>query len=367
MAVVPVLVGASPDVQFDVAPPSLKSPSFRIPWVDYVKGMCITWVVFRHTASGLQDGAVIRTDTFLTIYAWLGEYSMGALFFMSGFFIRGAVHRPMKDFLYNRAMTIGYVYVLWVTLFWIFQTITGSFSNRDSSFVRVLDMLYTPPWHYWFIYALLLISIVYVCLRKLGLPDWAVVAIGIFLYFGEGLFGLVPWAGFHFLCRHMVLYTAGAWTGTDGVFARLSRAPSRVVVAVLAMALTVVVIGTLYNYKEMPVGRLVSFTAGFVVLACVGCLLQRAQLLRVLEYIGRHSLQIYVAHVFGTAGMRILLNTFLGIGEHHVVLHISLGLLAGVFGPIALTIVADRMNFPYLFTLLPNRKARKLASAPVAA
>ena len=184
----------------------------------------------------------------------------------------------------------------------------------------LVDVL-CPPWHYWFLYALFVVSTFYVILRKLGLSNGAVFAVALALYFGEGLFGYVPWPGFHFLCRHSVFFAFGAWSGGDGIISNIGRAPTRKLVPLIALAVTLVIVDTLYGLKSERATVIMLFVPAFVVMAAVACLLQRYHALRIIEYLGRNTLPIYLAHVFGTAGVRIALN-LAGVSERFVFIHL---------------------------------------------
>ena len=61
-------------------------------------------------------------------------------------------------------------------------------------------------------------------------------------------------------------------------------------------------------------------------------LTERANLHRAIQFLGRYTLEIYVVHVIGSAGTRIVLLKVVHI--YSPTLHIVMGALAGIFVPI---------------------------------
>jgi peptidoglycan/LPS O-acetylase OafA/YrhL len=56
---------------------------------------------------------------------------------------------------------------------------------------------------------------------------------------------------------------------------------------------------------------------------------------KLLNFIGRYSLEIYILHILVAAGIRILLSVFLEV--QNAVIHITLGTLCGVLIPFIIT------------------------------
>jgi membrane-bound acyltransferase YfiQ involved in biofilm formation len=71
---------------------------------------------------------------------------------------------------------------------------------------------------------------------------------------------------------------------------------------------------------------------------------------KLINSIGRYSFEIYILHILVTAGVRITLNSFLGIDN--IIIHITLGTLCGILIPFALANLLNRQKwFKIMFRL----------------
>ncbi len=325
---------------------------YRIPWIDYVKGMVITYVVFTHVVRGLQGGAVEQSAWYVAFHPWVSGYAMAFFFFMSGLFIPSSVDKPFLEFLDNRVRTIVYPYVVWVVLFTLLMNAMGRFTNHRASLDPIIWMWASPPYHYWFFYALFLISILYVVLRRLRFSNGAIVVFFFLLYVGEAIIDGLAWRGFNFVCRHGIFFVFGAWIGRDGIIARLGAVTNRTVFGIMVVALCGVTFLTMTGMKDHRLTEIAIVPYGFTVMICFATLLQRYKALSIVEFWGRNSMRIFVAHVIGTAGARIVLEKIFGI--ENVPVHIVIGILAGIYFSIGLSWLCRRFDFPYLY-VLPSR------------
>jgi fucose 4-O-acetylase-like acetyltransferase len=89
--------------------------------------------------------------------------------------------------------------------------------------------------------------------------------------------------------------------------------------------------------------------SGIIASVSVAIILDKHQWLPCLKNWGQLSLQIYVIHTATAAIARIILKKFLHIDN--LPIHLFIGVLAGIYGAIALNSIASRMNWKYLFTL----------------
>jgi uncharacterized membrane protein YcfT len=93
-------------------------------------------------------------------------------------------------------------------------------------------------------------------------------------------------------------------------------------------------------------------------------LLDRFPGIEALRYLGRNSLQIYVAGGHGSVATRILLNKVLGFTALSP--HILLGTVAGLVLPLVLVAVCKAVGFRYLFSW-PKPEAEGLDEAALTA
>jgi hypothetical protein len=93
--------------------------------------------------------------------------------------------------------------------------------------------------------------------------------------------------------------------------------------------------------------------AGSAAVLALSTLIARRGPVPALSLWGKESLAIYCAHTLASAGARIGLKGFAHVS--HPGIHLALGVLAGLCGPLALVWITKRLRFPYLFEL-PRRR-----------
>ena len=176
-------------------------------------------------------------------------------------------------------------------------------------------MPFRPYAHFWFIRTLFLVTITYVAFGKLRVPNYVLFALAILgsLYDSEragSLYWYTAWLTFGALVRRnrylqVVALLGASLLGWPGIY------------AVLGMALVAFISVAFYNR--------VSF----------------------LSWLGALSFEIYLAHIFGTAGVRILLLK--GLHVHSLPIHFVAGLVAGIVVPVVIAETVRRFKIRYVF------------------
>jgi uncharacterized membrane protein YcfT len=100
--------------------------------------------------------------------------------------------------------------------------------------------------------------------------------------------------------------------------------------------------------------------SGTVAVVALALLTDKAKLESAIQFLGRHSLEIYLVHTIASAGVRITLLKFAHLSAPAP--HLVLGTLAGLYIPIALLLLFKRVGLQFGFTLLGAEHAIKLAS-----
>ncbi len=151
----------------------------RLLWPDVAKGACILLVVLHHVTTKhyaplVADGLGPVEGLWVGLSGGLKPIRMPLFFLMSGFFATRLVRRPWPD-VRDRALRIGYVYVIWLVLLWGVFTLEVTLpTNRTQGWVELLlDLVYAST-GLWFLYALALYTVLAAALRHL--PPVVVVA-----------------------------------------------------------------------------------------------------------------------------------------------------------------------------------------------
>lgn len=342
-----------------------KLPRARNAWVDYAKGIGTLLVVFGHVWRGLHTAALpMNAQVFATIDAFIYSFHMPLFFLLSGLFIERAARKPTPEVLRGKARTVVYPYVVWTLLYGTANVALSRLTNSHLSFTQfVPSFLWAPYAHFWFLYALLGCSLLYVGLAKAGLNSAAIAIAAMLLYATIPLVGLGPW-GVPYLVRSYFLYFAlGAWFQEMTRGANAMRTSSLLVVAAASMALC----GAAAWFGLSDAVWAVPWLAvvGTLGVLAVSRSLENAGRAAWLLRLGELSLPVYVAHTLGTAAARIVLSK--GAHVDNLAVHVVVGMAAGLALPLALHTVARRARFRYLFTLpAPEQRAAAPALAKAA-
>lgn len=344
----------------DVQAPALAR--VRLGWVDVAKGVGILLVVFGHVLRGLiHAGICPRTPLWEGVDRFLYAFHMPLFFLLAGLFLPRALGRPWKQFGSDRARTLLYPYLLWGTLQTLFMILASGHTNRQASPSDLWRIVYTPPMQFWFLYVLMMLTAAMWVWRRLGGPLWlflvAMAALRLSSY-ADATLGWPAWPVLNSLRDHAVYLALGAVLGERGFAQAWAQIPARALAAIPALGLGVAALAIALGWYESrlaPVAMTAAALAGVAGVLAAAVLLERSPLGATLEFWGRLSLEIYVAHTIASAGVRVLLKS----GLHHsgLATHIALGVLAGMLVPIALHLLARRLGVRFLFTL-PAAKAQ---------
>ena len=109
-----------------------------------------------------------------------------------------------------------------------------------------------------------------------------------------------------------------------------------------------------YVQRFMPVLFAFISITGCAFIINFSYLLQRLNIFKFLRVIGYHSLFIYVMHLMVIAAFRILYVNVLG--QTNVYVFIIVGILAGIFIPMVIYNLAEKIGAGWLFELKKNRE-----------
>jgi len=328
-------------------------PFARLHWIDFLRFMYITVVVLYHVRMGLERAGIYDAGpTYLLVENFIGGFSMAGFFFVSGLFIVYSASRDLKVFLKAKFQTIVWLYLVWAVIHCITQAAMSQWTNRARSFSDIWTLIYMAPDHYWFLYTLFFSMLLFALAIRLriSMPVFLGICIAFHLTSFFPNIYLGDW-GVVYSIRRYIMYTAlGAVIGLDGKpFRWLIDTTARNLVLLGIAGSAFVFMCAYTGLRTDP--RVIPFQAifGLIGSSSWAILLSRSGRFKFIEYIGRHSMYIYVAHVMGLAAMRIFLQKILGI--EHALIHFVLGVAAAVYAPILLAIVADKFGMYYLFSL----------------
>jgi peptidoglycan/LPS O-acetylase OafA/YrhL len=269
---------------------------------------------------------------------------------MSGSFIQSSARAAVGVFVDDKLRTVAYPYFLWSTVYFFSVLLFEQHSKDVLGFSDLWRIVYQPLVHFWFLYALFVFMLLFGLAFKLGVsPLWfLVLAIG---FRCSEFFGLEmgDMSLADNIRRYLPFFALGAYINRGEPIISLSKSPMPLLVGFVLVGYTTSWFAVMAGWREDPILILGAIMPGAVAMLSLAIILERLGWLRFLAYIGQHSLEVYLAHVWGYTLVRIVLFNVLGV--ENLVVHILLGLAGGVCFALAVSYFAQRFGLKYLFSL----------------
>ena len=318
----------------------------RLDWVDMLRGGAILFVVIGHGWRGLHGAGVIDDAQLVGLDRAIYSFHMPLFFMISGFFYIRSLTLPAGAFVSARMRRLLYPMVLWTYVFVLAKLAAGPFVNTPVDWGDLWALPIPGRWHFWFLWALLLIHLALYGLRLLQtrphLRTPVLLALLVVSIVGAQLTYLLPAGSWPWVGSAIVMlpyFVVGLLLGDI-----LGRIPQRGLWPAIA---TLAFVTGFACAMAFPLG---TYLPGLVV-AMALCLFAVGAsagggalplpLQQGLSAMGRASMAIFLLHTFFSAALREVL---LILGMTGVGLHIFLGVLIGVAGPMAAFYLAQRYH-----------------------
>jgi fucose 4-O-acetylase-like acetyltransferase len=324
----------------------------RIDWIDYTKGIGIFLVVLGHILDGLEKNSIIESSQLLKfILDWIYAFHMPLFFFISGLFVqRSLLTKPFRDFVTSKIAVIVYPYFLWSVLESLIIIFASRYTNGKMQVSSIWKIVYNPVMQYWFLYSLFVIFIVYGIAYKLKISPSRFFILSTLVYYLDRLgvnFG--DWSVWEGAIHGCIYFSLGTVFGSSRLILAASKINTYMLVLInvsgyfaVALAVKSQISG---NYFFMPI---IAFF-GTIASIAMGILLSQLNVANFIKKWGLFSLEIFLAHVIFIFPFRLLLQKIFNFTEP--ITHIVLGIIIGLYAPIALAIICRRVGFKYMFTL----------------
>ncbi|MEW5808585.1 MAG: acyltransferase [Actinomycetota bacterium] len=333
---------------------STRTATVRDSRLDVARGVAILGVVIVHVYRGLYGAGRVDEGTTFWVDNLTGFWCLSVFAFVGGTFVpRGVRKRGVASYVRDRVPRFAVIYCIWTALQGGIQLLAADSANVPVTPLTVLS-LWRPIGHLWYLPFLILVTVVVVPLKPWLRPRGAWVLGAAFvvsvLFWGyDG--GYIGTQGLALL----VFFVGGMVLGADRVTATLDRF-NVVVAAVIGVAVLVAssLLATALDATAPTFdhgGRTVATVAIGVVIAFISsaALVLAGHGLRsasLLAFLGRRSLDIYLAHVIIAAGTRIVL-THLGVTALWI--FVVAGFLMAVVGSLIAGSLARRIKLGWIF------------------
>lgn len=339
----------------------------RLAWVDYLRGIAIVLVVYRHVLLGLQNSGMTLPPAYLDANIMFFSFRMPLFFILSGIFIGGSLaKKSLGKIIYSKFELLLYPYLIWSVIQITIQLFASQYTNAQRHPIDYLDIFYQPKNidQFWYLPALFNSTIIYLLTKsKLKLHGWMQIVLGLTLYFLSPFCRKVTmmsdWMEFYIFFA--IGDTISAWFFHEN-FQKFLK--NRYTLLLLLPFFLATQYYYLYLYNTSP-GNDVNL-ALFLPIALFGCLtmcalayrLQDWNILRFLRVLGFHSLYIYVMHVMIAAFTRAILTKIFHLHQPVALLFIGIVLAAALPVIIYNLFIVEKPLF-FLFSLhrFPKRSA----------
>jgi len=325
-----------------------------VDWVDYCKGLGIFLVVVGHVLGGLQPSGIISDSPWYQfVERWLYTFHMPLFFFISGLFVRRSTRRSFTGFILDKAAVLIYPYFIWSILQGLLET--SHYVNHPLPAIELLKIPYEPIGQYWFLYTLFVIMIIYRMFHQIadsGIAFFSLTIVGFTIE--QSGFNIIQWNVAHAVGSFLIYFGAGVAIARSSILVRLAELGKGWLLAIFIAGYAAVTTGVATHSDHQAILLRPAWAmAGIIATVALAILMSRSTKFAFAKLWGVLSLEIYVAHVMAAAIMRIVLQKAFGFSGP--LLHFVLGTGVGIYAPILLAYICQRIGVPYAFTLSRSR------------
>ncbi|MEP6685055.1 MAG: acyltransferase [Parafilimonas sp.] len=307
--------------------PALKKS--RLYWVDYLKGIAIVLVVYRHSLLGIE-GSGQHTPAYLeNANMVFFSFRMPLFFMLSGIFASLSLRkRSVKQYISSKFETLVYPYFIWVIIQITLQICLSSFTNSNRGLIDYTYIFYQPRSldQFWYLPALFNAAVVYVLIKKYISEKWFVlitIALGFYFLspYLQNISMISDWMEFY-------IFFALGDTISQLFFHEKAQNFFKNPLTLLFAIPFFIAAQMYYLSHNMYYQTSELMRAEFLLIALTGCftmlafsfMLQRWNVLSWLRILGYHSIYIYVMHVMIAAFTRNFMMHVLDIHNVFVIL-----------------------------------------------
>lgn len=346
----------------------------RSPWVDYIKGICIILVCFRHVYEGLVriDTVPPSSDVLDYLNLFFFSFRMPLFFIVSGLFLGPSLRKVgFNGYFKLRVQTIFYPFVVWGFLHITLQLVFKDYVNANREPFDYLRLFFRPRAieQFWYLNALFFVGVLYAFMNTYArFTKVHQFVFGSILYTVAALFNKYHIEG-GFLYDVFVFYLFFTIGDILTSFI-LNKANEKLFSSWKLLLIILPFFLILQNYftrisfengddyyvqRFMPVLFILAALVGGAFIVSVAFILQKYNWLRFLRVVGYHSLYIYVANLMVTSSTRVVLYRFFHI--HNIYVLLVVGLIAGTLIPMLMYGIAQKAGAWWLYTLKKPKKS----------
>lgn len=185
----------------------------REEWMDTVKGVAITLVVFGHSIKILGGEGWEVANLWNQLNIVIGQWRMPVFMLVAGFFVTRSMTKYGTRFWRLRPVNMAWLFLFWTAVYWVVYPLIGAVDRDRTAGATFSEIVWHTVTFHSYLWFLLALAIYYALQGLLGVTPnkWVVALAGLlFLVFVPGLVADVSW-GTNELFTNWVFFLVGAW------------------------------------------------------------------------------------------------------------------------------------------------------------
>ena len=288
----------------------------REAWIDIVKGLAIIFVVIGHVVTSYHNSGLLKeAKAFNFVCDFLYTFHMPLFFAISGY-LNNKTQRdePLGRAVARRCVVYGIPYVVFSVVAYGLKVVAAAVVNSKLEFLDLLLIPIYPISSLWFIYALLLVSVLQLILKNLfgrKRYGYAVLLVSLLVKIVAhwiGTLEVVKNSSFSQcilfdVAKYWFWYVLGEWSVqilTEEKRQQLSKISNGICVVA-----TILFAGVVYITPSNVLLDVIMSLVG-TVLCCIWAM--KISQSRILEYLGKQTFPIYLLHGYVVSFARVVLS-----------------------------------------------------------
>lgn len=335
----------------------------RLHWIDICRGLAIILVVVGHVVSSFySSGRYIESTLFNQVGVFVYSFHMPLFFVISGYLTKQKTNTRCVTLQIKRKMIVlGIPYLFFSIVTVALKLVAKDVVNAPLGVNDLLGIFLYPIGPLWFLYALLLISVIhFVLIRNIKSTLWkaltlcitfALMAFAVSVERGRVLsHSWVVNSIIIDVCKYAFWYEAGVllMESLIRVFSNcLEKNKKYTMMISIIEVMTFIAIVAVLN--TLGVSNILTHTA----LACIGILLcikisMEIRESQALEFFGKRTMEIYLLHTYVVSALRVILVRTRLLDSYGVIPLVVCS-LAGIVVPVIVFNVVKRIRLVHFF------------------
>lgn len=311
----------------------------RIQWIDWVKGVVIILVIYGHVCRGFMAANMFNNINLKYIDFTIYSFHMPLMFLITGMVYNNSREilskRDYIRFIRKKVLSLYIPYLIFSYLQFFIKFTMGNMANSSTDLRTLYTIPFKPYDIYWFLLNLLLIFIFYSFLDYKIKNGKIILAIALIIFF----ISITIKFNYSYIST-IIVYLGNGFYFYLGKIIYKKNIFIKKIYAISSIILYLIV--NLMAFKSRNSNIIIILTLVLLMAYAVIFISKNIKygfFSRLLIYIGKNSMCIYVLHTIFTAFLRIILNK---LNINNFIIQSILGILGGVIFPLIIFSISNK-------------------------